>query len=90
MSAQQQPPSIEQLLSQKRNEIVIFSQKGPEISLKHFDNLALQIIQLGKLIVSKSEEIKNLKEENKKLKELCEKKIEPKSIVLEKKIKKNN
>jgi len=51
-----------EILSQKRNELVLFQQKASEVSTKTFDELSNQIIQLAQMVQDKDSEIKNMQE----------------------------
>ena len=55
-----QNTSVEQLLAQKRNEIVLFQQKASEIATKSYDELSQQILQLRNMLQTKDDEIKRL------------------------------
>ena len=75
-----QNPRIEQLLAERRNELVIFQQKASELSTKAFDDLSQQILQQRQMLQKGIEEKKKLQDllekgntETKRLEDLLEK-----------------
>lgn len=62
MSAQNPQPTIEQILNNMRNELVLVQSRSNQLSLDSFDKLVAQIQQFSNALNTKQQEINRLEE----------------------------
>ena len=62
MSAQKPQPTIEQILNNMRNELVLVQSRSNQLSLDSFDKLVVQIQQFSNVLNTKQQEINRLEE----------------------------